>query len=104
MLNQVVLVGRIYSDIEFKKLPKNKSIAYITLAVPRNYKDVNGEYQTDYIKVTAWDSVAENTCEYVKIGDIVGVKGKLTCDNVEDNIQVTAEKVTFLSSQKENES
>ena len=107
MLNQVVLVGRLVSDPEIKKLENGTKYSHIILAVPRSYKNKDGEYETDFINCTLWQVTAENTAEYCKKGDIVGVKGRLETDTYEkDNEKkyvttVIAEKVTFLTSKKE---
>ena len=62
---------------------------------------MNGEYETDFIPVTLWQGIAEQTTNYCKKGDLVGVKGRLQVR--EGKVEVVAEKVTFLSSKKENE-
>ncbi len=106
MLNQIVLVGRLVRDPEVKKAKNGSSYSHITLAVPRSYKNVNGEYETDFIDCTLWKLMATNTSEYCKKGDIVGVKGRLesrvyeTDDEKKYLTEVIAEKVTFLSSNK----
>lgn len=101
MLNQTVLVGRLVQDPEIKELENDKKVCNITLAVNRSYKNADGEYETDFIPVTLWQGIAENTCEYCKKGELVGVRGKLQAR--EGKVEVVAEKVTFLSSRKENE-
>lgn len=77
MLNQVVLVGRLVSDPEVKETSSGTSISRITLAVPRSYKNINGEYETDFISCVLWKLMAINTKEYCRKGDIVGVKGRI---------------------------
>lgn len=47
MLNQAVLIGRIVQEPELKDTEKGK-VANITLAVPRTFKNMNGEYDTDF--------------------------------------------------------
>lgn len=107
MLNQVVLVGRLTKDLEVKEI-EEKKFCNITLAVPRSFKNADGEYETDFIECTLWNGIAENTATYCKKGDIVGVKGRLQTKVEEVNgdkkytMQVIAEKLTFLSS-KQNE-
>ena len=104
MLNQVVLVGRLTKDPEVIESENGKKRTYIIVAVNRSFKNVNGEYETDFIKCILWNSVAENTCEYCKKGDVIGVKGRLQTSNYEKDgeikyvLEVIAEKVTFLSS------
>lgn len=100
MLNQVVLVGRITENPKLKQLEDIRG-ARITLAVQRSYKNSEGVYDTDFIPIQLWNGIAENTCEYCKKGDIVGVKGRLEFKN--NQIIVVAEKLTFLSSKKEND-
>ena len=108
MLNQIVLVGRLVRKPELKTSENSKKYTFITLAVPRSFKNINGEYDTDFIDCVLWDNVASSTSEYCGKGDIVGVKGRLQSRLVEkdDNkkyvLEVIAEKVTFLSSNKDS--
>ena len=74
MLNQVVLVGRLVSTPELQLTENGKKISKITLAVPRSYKNMNGEYDTDFLDCTLWTNVAENTTEYCQTGDMIGIK------------------------------
>lgn len=99
MLNQTVVVGRIVSDPEINETESKKKTTIITLAVPRNYKNENGEYETDFIPCTLWNGIAQNSCEYCRKGDLVGIKGRIQ-SNEDKSINVIAEKVTFLSSRK----
>lgn len=107
MLNQTVLVGRLVKDPELRETENGNKVTNITLAVPRSYKNSNGEYETDFISCVLWKGIAENTVEYVKKGDLIGIKGHLNTRNfeVEDEkrfvMEVVAEKVTFLSSKRE---
>ena len=105
MLNQVVMVGRLTSDPEINEVENDRKVATITLAVQRSYKNAEGVYETDFIKCTLWNGIAENTAEYCKKGDVIGVKGRIQTTNVDDKIvmEVVAEKVSFLSSRKEED-
>ena len=109
MLNQAVIVGRIVKDPELRSTTNGK-VSNITLAVPRSYKNQEGNYDTDFISCVLWKGVAENTVEYCKKGDLVGVKGRLQTRKYEDSeekfrhvTELIAEKVTFLSSKKADE-
>ena len=83
MLNQLILVGRI-SQI------KND---ILEIKIPRSYKNENGEYDTDTIKVIINGNIKTSVQEYCKKGTLVGVKGRIETGNT-----VVAEKITFLSS------
>ena len=74
MLNQAVLVGRIVYDPELRETDNGNKVANVTLAVPRSFKNSDGEYDTDFISCVLWKGVAENTVEYCKKGDLVGSK------------------------------
>ena len=76
MLNQFVIVGRLVNSPELRKVEKG-NVTEITLAVPRSYKNKDGEYETDFIDFIVYNGIAENTKEYCKKGDIVGVKGRI---------------------------
>ena len=95
---------------ELHQTENGKKVTNITLAVPRSYKNMNGEYDTDFISCVLWSGIAENTVEYVKKGDLLGVKGRIqtrTYEDLEANrkyiTEVVAEKVTFLSSKNKDE-
>ena len=98
------MVGRLVKDPELIETENNKKISNITLAIPRSFKNMNGEYETDFINCILWDSVAKSTVEYCRKGNIIGVKGRIQSRLVEKEnepkkylIEVIAEKVTFLS-------
>ena len=93
-MNNVVLIGRINNDIE--KMESEEKTSYrLMLKVMRNFKNANGEYDTDYIELTSY--VGSNTFEYCKKNDLIGIKGRI--ESIEDKaIRVIADRVTFLSS------
>lgn len=109
MLNQAVLVGRIVADPELRETDNGNKMSKITLAVPRSFKNADGNYDTDFISCVLWQGVAENTVEYCRKGDLVGIKGHIQTRSyeIEDEkkyvTEVIAEKVTFLSSKKADE-
>lgn len=110
MLNQIILVGRLVKKPEVIESDSGKKMSYITLAIPRSFKNADGEYETDFIDCVLWEVVAQNTAEYCLQGDIVGVKGRIQSRMLEDEdgnnykkMEVVAEKVTFLSTKKEED-
>ena len=108
MLNQVVLVGRLTADPELQDTSTEKKVSSIVVAVQRPFKNANGEYETDFIRCTLWNNIAENTTEYCKTGDVIGIRGRLEIDKYEDKdgntkyaTTVIAERVMFISSKKD---
>lgn len=102
MLNQVVMVGRLVAKPILEENENGRKVSEITLAVPRSYKNAEGIYDTDFIKCILWNGIAENTVEYCDKGDLVGVRGSLQCLSGNE-LQVIAEKVTFLANNKNKE-
>jgi single-strand DNA-binding protein len=110
VLNQFVFVGRLVRNPELHETESGKKVTTITVAVPRSYKNPNGEYETDFINCVLWAGVAQNTTEYCKKGDLLGVKGRVqtrVTDDKEGKInyltEMVAEKITFLSSKRKEE-
>lgn len=109
MLNQVVLVGRLTRDCTVNKSEKGNKISTISLAIPRSFKNSEGTYDTDFVDCVLFDLIAENTSEYCKKGDIVGVKGRVQSRTIENEgkkeniMDIICEKVTFLSSHTKEE-
>lgn len=106
-MNQVILVGRLTSDPKIKEVENGKKKTIITLAAQRPFKNENGIYETDFIECVLWNGVAASTQEYCHKGDVVGIKGRLQnrkyeeADEAKIVTEVIADKVTFLSSNKE---
>ena len=109
MLNQIVLVGRLVKTPELRITENGKKTSTITLAVPRNYKNINGEYDTDFLECTLWTNIAENTSEYCQTGDMLGVKGRIQTRVIQNEdgtrkkkTEIIAERVTFLAQANPN--
>lgn len=110
MNNMSMLIGRLVSDPQINENENGRKVCNITLAVPRNFKNEEGIYETDFIPVVLWASIAETVKEYCRKGDLIAVKGRLqrfeandyTC-NGHAILEVVAEKVSFLSSKPNKE-
>ena len=106
MLNSLILVGRLTNDIELKQTETGKTVATVSLAVPRSFKNGDGVYETDFINCTLLEEKAKLTKEYCKVGDLVGIRGRLqsnvtkTDDGSRYALEVVADKVTFLGKSK----
>ncbi len=94
MLNQCILVGKIKEFIDVE------GGVDIIISIPRNIIGEDGILIVDNIKVNLWDNIAKNVKEYCKVGDLVGVKARIEVDT--GTIKIKADKVTFLSSKKED--
>ena len=109
MLNQVVIVGRLVKEVLIEEV-EGKKKGLITIACPRAYKNVNGEYDTDFVDCVIWKGIVDNVLEYYHKGDVIGVRGRIETSNVENEdgskkkiTEIVADKITFLSSKKSDE-
>ena len=94
MTNMVCLIGRLSTDI-------NEKDSTMTLAVQSSIKNEEGIYDTYFIDVMLYEHMLKNSMEYLKKGDLVGVKGRLKTEN--DELIVVADKLSFLTSNKVGE-
>lgn len=74
MLNKVILIGRITSDIELRKTNSDSVYTYFTIAVNR----ARGvEQKTDFISCVSWRKTAELMAQYLRKGSLIAVEGRL---------------------------
>ena len=108
-VNKVVLIGRLGRDIDLRQTGAGSSIANMTLATDRRYKDSQGNQQTE----TEWHSVvffgkqAEVASQYLHKGSSVYVEGRLRTRKYTDKqgieryaTDIIGETMQFLDSKK----
>lgn len=103
-MNVIMLVGRVtkIDTMYDNETPKIK----ITMAITRDYKNDDGIYEVDFLPVIASGTIAEKTKQFVKIGDVMSVRGNIQFEKHinEDNgyavekLEIIANKVSFLAS------
>jgi single-strand DNA-binding protein len=77
-VNNVVLTGRVASDVELKFLPAGTAMAKFRIAVRDPFKKKEeGKPDADFFDVVAWRGSAEFAGKYLEKGAPVGVKGRL---------------------------
>ena len=110
MLNQVILIGRLAQDPETKVLEDGRKVSYFNLAVQRPFKNMDGNYETDFFRVSVWEGLAQAIEPYAVKGVMVAVKARLQTwkyDVTEEKrltlIDVVAERITYLSHSQKSE-
>lgn len=110
MLNSVCLVGRTTKDPELHYTPSNVAVATFSLAVNRNFKDANGERETDFINCVIWRQQAENLANWAKKGALIGITGRIQTRSYENQqgqrvyvTEVVAENFQMLESRAARE-
>lgn len=83
-LNRSTLTGRLVADPQFNTV-NDHNVANFTLAVDRNFKDQNGDYQADYIRCSAWRHTADYVKRNIKKGTLVYIDGAIRTNSSKDN-------------------
>ena len=111
MLNKIVIMGRIVRDLELKRTNSGVSVISMTLAVDRDFKNQNGEKDTDFIDVVAYRNTAEFLSKYFSKGRMAVVEGRLQIRDWTDkdgnkrrNAEIIADNVYFGDSKSESKS
>lgn len=76
-MNSCNFVGRLVRDPELKTTQSGHAFAKFTIAVDRDYKNDQGEYETDFISCIAWRGTAEFVEKWFKKGKPIAVTGSL---------------------------
>ena len=86
MVNKVTLIGNLGRDPEIRRLESGAAVAKFSVATNENYKDKNGEWQTqtEWHDVVVWRTLAERAERDLKKGSMIYLEGKLTHRKWED--------------------
>ena len=76
-VNKVILIGNLGADPELRYTGSGVAVASFTLAVQRDFKNQQGERETDFIRIVAWRQRAEFASNYLKKGRLVSADGRL---------------------------
>lgn len=76
-MNKIILIGRITADPELRQTTSNVPAVQFTLAVSRNFKNQNGEIESDFIRCVGYRKTAELINTYVKKGNRLAIEGRL---------------------------
>lgn len=95
-MNKSILIGRLTRDPELRMTSAGTPVARFSVAIDRNRKRAdNAVNQTDFIRVVAWNRLAEICHQYLKKGKLVSIVGRLQIDSYEKDgdTRVSAEVV-----------
>lgn len=104
-MNIVILRGRLTADAEIRVTTDEKSttIARFSLAVAdRTHRNSNGEYNTDFMKIVAFNSLANTIEQYTSKGSEIIVTGRLHTYSYEKDCrkvymsEIVAERIEFV--------
>ena len=76
-MNKIILSGNATKDVVLQTTNSGLSFCSFGVAVKRNFKNNDGEYETDFINCVAWRSTADYLAKYLKKGNKVIVSGAI---------------------------
>ena len=88
-MNSVQLIGRLTDNIDLRYTPTGTAVGSFNLAVDRDFKNQNGERETDFIRCQIWRKSAENLANFTRKGSRIGVQGRIQTGSYEKNGQKT---------------
>ena len=107
MLNKIIIMGRLCADPELRRTNNGTAVASITLACDRDFKNQNGDKETDFIPVVAWRNTAEFLERYFTKGRMAVVEGRIQTRSWNDKdgnkrttTEIVADNIYFGDSSK----
>ena len=101
-MNRVILLGRLTNEPRIASTSNGIQTASFTIAVNRDYKNKNGQYEADFINCIAFRNTADFIGKYIKKGNRIAIEGQVHTRNYEkDNkkvyiTEIMVEKITPL--------
>lgn len=79
MVNKVILIGNLGSDPELRSTQSGTSVATLSVATSRKWKNKDGQMQdeTEWHRVIVWAQSAEFCANYLSKGSKIFVEGRL---------------------------
>jgi single-strand DNA-binding protein len=109
MLNKIIVMGRCAADPEKRMTASGVPVTSVTLAVDRDFKNNDGNKETDWIDVVAFRETANFLANYFKKGRMAVVSGRLQIrswtdkdGNKRKTAEIVADNVYFGDSKNDN--
>lgn len=109
-MNVVAIIGRVTKELEISYTRQGTPNCTFTIAIQRDYKNSDGNYNADFIQIIAWREVAQLLVTHIKKGEQIGVNGQLRSRSYVDKngikkyiTEVRAQRIKFLDHRKSND-
>lgn len=108
-MNKVILVGRLTRDPEVRSTSNGSNTARFTVAVNRNYKNKEGNYDADFVSCVAFRNQADFVAKYFKKGSMIGIEGRILTGSYDAQdgtkrytTDVSVDNIEFVGSKNDN--
>lgn len=100
MINSIHILGRVGKK-DFKNLSNGKSVANLSVATFKKFKNQSGEQQekTVWHNVTLFGSLSEVANNYVNVGDLIYIEGEVDNQKFTGNDGIEKFKSVIIASQ-----
>lgn len=107
MVNNVVLIGRLTRELEVRTATTGREVCNFTVAVNRNFKNAQGEYDADFVSCVAFGQTAKFMGQYLQKGNLISVTGRIQTRNYDNDqgqrvyvTEVVVDNVSGLESRR----
>lgn len=107
MLNKWIGHGRVCEDLVLRHTGNGTPVCSFTIAVDSDYKQEDGTYSTNFLRIVAWGKKGEFIAKYFTKGSQIIIDGHLGTSKFEKNgvsftqTEVVADNVYFAGAKKE---
>ena len=108
-MNKIILVGRLTKDPEVRSTSTGTTTVSFTVAVNRNFKNKDGNYDADFLPCVAFRSTADFISKFFKKGNMICLDGRVQTRNYDAQdgtkryvTEVVVENVEFVGGKNEN--
>ena len=109
-MNKFIGVGNLTKEGELRSTESGKIIYSNSLAMRNDFKNKDGEYDTEFINFSAWGTTAEYLKKYAKKGNKVLIEGRIATRSYDAQdgtkryvTEVVASEVEFLSAKDQTD-
>lgn len=84
-MNKFIGLGRLTKDPELRSTQSGLKITSFTLAINRNFKNKDGNYDTDFLNCQAFKNTAEFIEKYFKKGNMMAITARAQTRSYDDS-------------------
>ena len=97
-MNNYTPIGRFTGEVKFKVFESGKNLSEVGIAIKKDYKNKQGEYDADFFDMKIWGKPAEFAGNYLKKGNKVAIVGRMENNNYEKDGQKVYRNVITVNS------
>ena len=110
-MNKIILVGRLTKDPEVRSTSAGFNTVNFTVAVNRNFKNKEGNYDADFLPCVAFRNTADFISKFFKKGSMISLDGRVQTRNYDAQdgskryvTEIVVENVEFVGGKNEGSS